>query len=601
MTERVANQEVEAIRQSNDIVDIVGEYVQLKKQGRNFFGLCPFHSENTPSFSVNQDKQIFHCFGCGKGGNAITFMMEIEGFTFQQTMAYLAEKAGKPIPQDFQDTSSNHSSEDQAILEAHQWLTKLYHHLLRHSQDGKQALAYLHQRGFTDETIDQFQIGYSPNSRDFVVQFLEKKGFHRQTMVKAGLLTTNDQEHYYDRFRGRAIFPIRNHIGKTVGFVGRAIDGQEPKYLNSSDSSLFQKSKLLYNFDLARSEIRRKNEAILFEGSLDVMAAYQANVKNGIASLGTSLTETHAKMLRRYVDTVLLCYDGDDAGQEATYKALKLLKKTGCTVKVGAMPHEYDPDSYIQSYGENAFVSNVIHHSESDMTFLMRYYKKDFNLQQEGDRIRYVESVIDEIAQLERPIERDHFIRELAEEFSLSLDILKQELNARIQSNQQMTDKRTNFGHTNHGSNWKLPERKAFHNAERQLIAYMLQDEMIAEKVKEEIGSRFNIEAHQIIVTYLYGYYEEGNEPDPSHFLTYIDDADIQQIVVELSMVENDWEITNRELDDYIRIILAEQTDHAKIKQLEKEQKQIEKSDPLKAAQIAMEIIQIKKQLKNLI
>lgn len=511
MTNHVSDEIIESIRQANDVVDVVGDYVQLKKQGRNYFGLCPFHSENTPSFSVNQDKQIYHCFGCGKGGNIFTFIMEMEGFTFQQTLHYLAEKSGQIVPDLKQSDHKTPSSEEQAILEAHQWLTKLYHHLLRHTKDGKQALAYLHDRGFSDEVINLFQIGFSPLSRDFVAQFLEKKGFHKQVMVNAGLLTTNGNGEYFDRFQGRVIFPIRNPIGKTIGFGGRTITDQEPKYLNSPESSLFRKSNLLYNFDIARSEIRKKGEAILFEGYADVIAAHQAGVLNGVASLGTSLTETHASLLRRYVDTVLVCYDADNAGLSATYKAIKLLKKVGCTIKVAALPYKYDPDQFIQEFGEVKFRTQVIEVANTEMSFIMKFLKKDFNLNLEGDRLHYVEKVIEEIALLHSSVERDYYLRELADEFKLSYDALTQELMSQMRNVQKNDDNQQRFGNTKGGNQQNYPVNKkkqlppAYKNAERQLLAYMLQNVNIAEKVKETIGSKFNSEQYQIIATHLYG------------------------------------------------------------------------------------------------
>ncbi|MGN8645508.1 DNA primase [Gracilibacillus sp. HCP3S3_G5_1] len=605
MANQVSDETIESLRQANDVVDIVGEYVHLKKQGRNYFGLCPFHSENTPSFSVNQEKQIYHCFGCGKGGNVITFIMEMEGYSFQQAIRHLAEKAGHSIPELKDSRMERANSGEQTMLDAYQWLVKLYHHLLRHSKDGKKALEYLYNRGFSDEAIDQFQIGYSPTSKDFIPQFLEKKGFHKQVMANAGLLTAGNDGNYYDRFQARVIFPIRNHLGKTVGFVGRTITDQEPKYLNSPESSLFKKSQLLYNFDLARSEIRKQGEVILFEGSADVISAYQAGVKNGVASLGTSLTESHANLLRRYVDTVLLCYDGDDAGQNATYKAIQLFKKVGCNIKVAPLPYKYDPDQYIQEFGREKFREQVINAADSEIVFLMKYLKRNFNLKLEGDRLQYVEKVIGEIAQLESSIERDHYIRELAEEFTISYDALSQELKSRMQNIKKNDDNRGRFGNTNGGNQEKYRSKSlhvlppAYQNAERRLIAFMLQNAHIAEKVQETIGSKFNVEQHQIIVTHLYGYYEEGNQPDPSHFLTYLDDANLQQTVVELSMMDYSWEMSEKELQDYIHLIQSEQTDNEKIKQLKQKMKQLEKTDPKEAAKIAMEIIKIKQQSKN--
>ncbi|SDK53983.1 DNA primase [Sediminibacillus albus] len=604
MSGQIPEETIEEIRKSNDIVDVVGEYVQLKKQGRNYFGLCPFHGEKTPSFSVTQDKQIFHCFGCGKGGNAVTFLMEIEGYSFFDALKHLADKSGLSLPESYQasDSQQNVSTENQDVLRAYEWLTKLYHHLLRHTKEGKEGYQYLIDRGFTDNIIDTFQLGFSPSSREFIVQFLEKKGFHPQTMVKAGLLSMNDQQQISDRFRGRVIFPIRNHLGKSIAFGGRSINNQEPKYLNSPESELFHKGKLLYNFDLARSNIRKKEEAVLFEGYVDVISAYKAGVTNGVATLGTSITEAQAKLLRRYVDTVVICYDADKAGIQASYKAAKILKNAGCTVKVANMPDGTDPDEFIQQYGGERFKTEVIDLSDTYMSFLMRYLKRDYNLNLEGDRIQYVESVLDEVALIERPVEREHYLKELANEFELSMDTLSQEIQARRQKIGPRQDK---IGQKSNTIMAKAPYKAkkllpAYHNAEKQLISYMLNDRTIAEKVKEELGGAFNVENHQVIVTYLYAHYEEGHGPNVSHFVEKLPDPSIQGLVVEIAMMPIHQDISDREINDYIRLIRNEHSDEAKIKSLKAEQKMAEKqNEPVKAAQIAMEILEIRKQLKN--
>src|SRR5699024_5846232 len=334
MPYKIPDDIIEKIRKSNDIVEVVGEYVQLKKQGRNFFGLCPFHGEKTPSFSVTPEKQIFHCFGCGKGGNVITFLMEMEDYSFYEALAFLANRAGVEIPEAFSQKGQVNSGEYSDILSAHNWLAKLYHHLLKHAKDGEEGYQYIKDRAIRDETIDVFQLGFAPNVKDFTAEFLAKKGFHRQELVKAGLLSIQEDNSVTDRFRGRVIFPIRNHLGKTIAFAGRSMTNHDPKYLNSPEYELFQKGKMLYNFDLAKKHIRKKNEAVLFEGYMDVISAWQAGVKNGVATMGTSLTEFQARLLRRYVDTIILCYDADRAGQDATYKAAKLLRQAGCRVKV---------------------------------------------------------------------------------------------------------------------------------------------------------------------------------------------------------------------------------------------------------------------------
>ncbi|WP_138415746.1 DNA primase [Aquibacillus sediminis] len=602
MPGQIPEETIEQIRKSNDIVDIVGEYIQLKKQGRNYFGLCPFHGEKTPSFSVAQDKQIFHCFGCGKGGNVVTFIMEIEGYSFYQAITYLAEKSGQELPEQIQQKNEHHSSEHQDVLKAYEWLTKLYHHLLRHTKEGKEGYHYLLDRGFTDEIIDAFQLGFSPKSKDFVVQFLENKGFHRQTMVKAGVLTANEENDVTDRFRGRVMFPIRNHTGKCVGFGGRTITDQQPKYLNSPETELFQKGKLLYNFDLARPQIRAKSEAVLFEGYMDVISAYQAGVTNGLATLGTSITESQAKLIKRYVDTIIICYDSDQAGIQASHKAAKLLKKVGCTVKVANMQHGMDPDDYIREYGADRFKKEVIDLSDPYMTFLMKYIRKDFNLNLEGDRIQYVENVLDELAQIDKPVEREHYLKELANDFDLSWQTLAQEISTRRQKVGVQQDKPKQTSHTNIITKPVKTKKllPAYHNAERQLIAYMLTDVTIADKVKEELGGAFNVDEHKVIVTYLYAFYEEGHESNISQFIEFLPDHATKELVVQIGMIPIHDDITSQEINDYIRTIYLEQSDKVKINQLKAKQKEAERqNDPVKAAQIGMEILEIQRQLKN--
>ncbi|UFU01385.1 DNA primase [Radiobacillus kanasensis] len=604
MASQIPEELVEEIRKANDIVDVIGEYVQLKKQGRNYFGLCPFHGEKTPSFSVTQDKQIFHCFGCGKGGNVVTFLMEIEGFNFTQAIHFLADKSGHVLPKEMQTSSrQEQTQESQDVLSANEWLTKLYHHLLRHSKDGKEAYQYLVDRGFTDESIDTFQLGFAPNSKDFTAQFLEKKGFHPQQMVKAGLLSAKEDQQVTDRFRGRVMFPIRSHLGKTVAFGGRALNGQEPKYLNSPESELFRKGTMLYNFDLARPHIRREQEVILFEGYVDVISAYNAGIQNGVATLGTSITEAQAKLLRRYVDQIIICYDGDQAGLHASYKAARLLKQVGCVVKVAHLTNDLDPDEFIQTYGADRFRNEIIKASDTYPSFMMRYIKKDYNLKLEGDRIQYVEKVLDEIALIEKPIEREHYLKELANEFSLSMDTLSLEIESRLQKLGNKQDKGYQKRHTNTIKSKRDATGKllpAYHNAEKQLLTYMMADESIARKVLEELGGNFNVEKHKVIVTYLYAFYEEGNAPNVSHFVEQLPDAELQSYVVELALMPTRPDISDREISDYIKIIRTEQSDHVLIKSLRDEQKLAEQqSDPLKAAEIAMKILEIQKQIRS--
>lgn len=599
----IPEETVEKIRKANDIADVISEYVQLKKQGKNYVGLCPFHAEKTPSFSVTQDKQIFHCFGCGKGGNVINFIMEMESYSFYDALKLLANRSGVELPTKDMPQQSSLSQENQTILSANEWLQKLYHHLLRFTKDGKEGYQYLLDRGITEEVIDQFQLGFAPNVKDFVPEFLRKKGYHQQTLVKAGLLSLRDDNTVVDRFRGRVIFPIRNHLGKTVAFGGRAIAGQEPKYLNSPESDLFQKGKLLFNFDQAKKHIRSTGEVILFEGYMDVIAAFQADVKNVIATLGTSLTENQAKLLRRYVDTVIICYDSDYAGIEAAYKAANLLRQTGCEVKVAFMEDGMDPDDYIRTYGGEAFNNKVIKASDTYMSFYMRYMKKNYNVNLEGDRIHYIEIILKQLATIDNAVEREYYLKELSEEYDLTMDALNQEIQ-KIRQNMGMNkDRQQKKRYTTNNEKGSASAKKmlpAFQNAERRLLAYMLKDVAITEKVQDTIGGSFNMEIHQVIATHLYAYYEEGHPADVSLFIDRLTDEKIIQAVIEIAMIPLNEDISDQEINDYIWTILAENKDMTAIRKLKEEQRQAEKqSDPIKAAKIAMEIIEIQKQLKK--
>ncbi|AXI09480.1 DNA primase [Oceanobacillus zhaokaii] len=602
MANQIPEEVIEEVRKSNDIVEVTGEYVQLKKQGRNYVGLCPFHGEKTPSFSVTQEKQIFHCFGCGKGGNVITFLMEIENYSFQETIKVLANRSGVALPETGIRQEPTVSNDNQSVLSAYEWLTKLYHHLLRYAKDGKEGYQYFKDRGISDEAIDIFQLGYAPNLKEFTAEFLNKKGFNQAILVKAGLLSLQDDNSVTDRFRGRVMFPIRNNLGKTIGFGGRTISGGDPKYLNSAESELFQKSKLLYNFDLAKKHIRKENEVILFEGYMDVISAYQADIKNVIATLGTSLTEGQAKLLKRYVDTVIICYDGDKAGLEATYKAANLLRKVGCQIKVANLKDNMDPDNFIKMHGGEAFNNEVIQASDTYISFYMRYLMKDYNLSLEGDRITYIEAVVKELAMVESSVEREYYLQQLSKEYNISVETLASELQGHRQKVGAHQDKSDKNRYTNKAINYRHNKKMlpAYHNAERKLLSYMFQDAFITEKVRDEIGAGFNVDAHKIIATHLYAFYETGHSPDVSVFIENLTEQELKQLVTEIAMAPIEEEISDKEINDYIRIIHSQNNDVVSIQLLKEQQKLAEQQkDPLKAAQIAMQIIEIRKQLKH--
>ncbi|MBS8264938.1 DNA primase [Mesobacillus boroniphilus] len=601
MAERIAEEKVNEIRQAVEIVDVIGDYVQLKKQGRNYFGLCPFHGENSPSFSVSPDKQIYHCFGCGAGGNVFSFLMDIDGLSFQEAAVKLAERAKIELKLEGPAAGKNTQLPEgsKQMIEAHELLRKFYHHLLVNTKEGQDALEYLLNRGFTQESIDRFQIGYALPSWDFAVKLLEKRGFSLNLISKAGLVIQRENdETYFDRFRNRIMFPILDHQGNTIAFSGRALGGEEPKYLNSPETQIFNKSKILYNFHLARGSIRKQQQAVLFEGFADVISANRAGVENGVATMGTSLTEEHISLLKRNVQAVTICYDSDKAGIEAAFRASNMLSKAGLPVRVATMPDGMDPDDFIKVHGEEKFRNDIIGSSATLMAFKLIYYRRGKNLQNEGDRLQYIEEVLKEISTLDKAVEKDLYLRQLANEFSLSLDALVQQINQLAQASgpKRQNQPRAESRPASYARKSEL--KPAYHTAERRMIFHMMRDADVAYKVQEMLaGSTLNIDEHQAIITYLFAYYEKGHDPDPSAFLNYLQDNKLKRVVADIEMMPLNEEINDQELSDYIKQVLNYQK-MLKIKEKMAEQKQAERqNDFLRAAAIATEIIQLRKTL----
>ncbi|MCF6137953.1 DNA primase [Pseudalkalibacillus berkeleyi] len=603
MGTRIPEETIERIQKSNDILEIVGEYVQLKKQGRNYFGLCPFHDEKSPSFSVSAEKQIYRCFGCGKGGNVISFLMEIEGFSFIETIKNLADRTNIELPQLPSSPQNDHATKEKEIMkEGHELLARLYHHCLTNTEYGQKAKEYLYNRGFTDEMIDHFQIGFAPESWDFATSFLQKRNFTLQTMEEAGILAKREFDRkFYDRFRSRIMFPIWDTQGKNIAFGGRIMGDGEPKYLNSPETRIFHKSKTLYGYHMARPDMRKDDKAILFEGYVDVIAAWKAGITNAVATLGTSLTQDQAKLLSRNVNTVVICYDSDQAGINAAFRATEHIEKMDCNVRIAQMPPGLDPDDYIQNYGGERFKQDVLGASLTVMAFKMQFMRRGKNLQDEGERMRYIEEILHEIAKLPKAVERDHYLRQLAEEFNLSLDALKQQQYQAFVNQKRNKD---NVGRNRENNPKKFIGQStrllpAFHNAERILLAHMLKDVSIAEKVEELLGGAFNIDEYSAIAAYLYAYYAEGHTPDISLFLERVDDQRLKQVVTELAMLTINEDISDQELYDYVHQI-QKYPKLLKIQEKEKDKNRAEREqDMVEAARIAMEIVNLKKALKS--
>jgi DNA primase len=599
---RLSQDKIEEIRKSLDIVDVIGEYVRLSRQGKSYVGLCPFHSERTPSFSVSPDKQLYHCFGCGAGGNVFTFIMEIESLSFPEAVQFLAEKANIDIGTDetvrSPEADPQHRDRRQ-LTEGMELLTKFYHYLLTTAKYGAPGMHYLRERGFTAEMIERFRIGYAVNSWNAAASLIAKRHIDSGQMLKAGIIGDRGfGNRYFDRFRNRIIFPIFNMRGRPVAFGGRTIADAKPKYLNSPESAIFHKGNILYGYHLARQSIRKLNQVVLLEGYVDVVRAHQAGVTNSVASMGTSLTERQASVLLRMADTIVICYDSDDAGIEASFRAAGMLTGEGKVIKIAKMPQGFDPDDYIRKFGGERFKRDVIGASRTLMTFKMDYLRRKRNLSDEGDRLLYIEDVLGEIAKLHRAVERDHYLRLLSEEFSISLDALKHQERQIFR-----TMKRHSSGSGGPSAavpgvqTGRLPN--ANETAERLLLAHMMSSREIADRVRDEIGGAFSVPVHQVLAAYLYAFYEEGHPPDEGLFIQRIDDPRLQQKAVELSLIPLDRRAEDREIDDCIRQIVR----HARaavISDLEEERKEAERSgDNQRAAQLLSEMIEKKKQLNS--
>ncbi|GAB7386334.1 DNA primase [Bacillaceae bacterium] len=611
MARPIPEELIDQVRNHFDILDVVAEYVQLKKSGRYYFGLCPFHSEKTPSFSVSPDKQIFHCFGCGAGGDVISFIRKIEGLEFLEAVKFLADKAGIPWPLDEEKSAGSAEAEEKNLmLRAHELVAKLYQHILWKTEYGRIGLEYYQKRGFSPATIKEFSLGYAPDAWDLAANFLRRRRFPPELMVKAGLLVhkeTGDgkEDRFFDRFRGRAIFPIWDSQGRVVAFGGRVLGDGQPKYLNSPETPLFNKSFHLYNLHRARPEIRKKQQAVLMEGYVDVITAWQAGIRNAVATLGTALTERQARILRRNAEQVVICYDSDAAGQEAAVKAGDLLAAAGCSVKVALMPKGLDPDEYIRRYGGEHFAKNILLQAVTLTAFKLQHLRISYELQDEADRMRYIQAALTVISRLRNAVERDHYLRRLAEEFHLSLDALKEEQRHIFRKLKKKEAKRDNLENkwNNSINNGKRlvanPVHPAYYNAERYLVALMMRNREIAEQIREKIGGAFNVDEFAALSAYLYAYYAEGNAPDPGKFMQRLRDDRLIETASELAVAEINENVTEKEIADYIKKVLnyPKWLEIERLKEEMKRQERIE--NHMEAARLGMEIFRLQKELKE--
>ncbi len=412
-----------------DIEDIVSDYVSLQNKSGRMWGLCPFHHEKTPSFSVSKDKQIFYCFGCHEGGNVISFLMKIDKLTFPEAIERLAERAGIPLPENTSDADYEKNKQRRLkIYEINKKAGQFYYQNLT-GENGKHALDYLKSRGLDDKTIKKFGLGYASDEWDSLLNHLTEQGYKKAQINEAGLCLIKN-EHAYDNFRNRIMFPIFNVFGDVIGFGGRVMDDSTPKYLNTSDTFAFNKRRNVYALNFVKA-IKRIQSVVLVEGYMDVISLYAKGIYNAVATLGTALTKEQALLIKRYVPLVYIAYDGDAAGQKATLKAIEILESVGLKAKVIVFSEGVDPDEYIKTNGYNAFVAQAKHALDA-VNYRLDRLKEGHDLSAYEGKSAYVVGACEIIKSLQNPIEREQYIIRLGKETGHSLQAIKDQISSQI-------------------------------------------------------------------------------------------------------------------------------------------------------------------------
>lgn len=549
---RIEQETINEIREKNDILDVVSEYVKLEKRGRNYIGLCPFHDEKTPSFSVSEDKQICHCFGCKKGGNVFQFIQEIKDIPFVEAVKELGSRVDINVESNEPSSSEAIVDDHIKMIEMHELMANNFHYILKHTEEGEEALAYLKSRGFTDELINDRKIGYSPNHSKFTHDFLEKNGYDAVLAFEAGLLSRNDETFdYFDRFRDRIIFPLLNFQGKTVGFSGRTYTDQTPKYLNSPETPIFQKRKMLYNIDRARKFIRQNDEVILLEGFMDVIKADQADIKQVVATMGTALSKEHIIMVKKLASNVTLLYDGDFAGNEAALNVGKILLNEGINVYVVHLPKKMDPDDYITEYGNEAFKSFVDSQKQSFVGFKAQqlYYANENNdLKHE----QHLEELINDINLIRSDFLRKKVLQQVADLYKVDVNSLKNQLSPNIVQN--------TIDYDQYVPDFKEKKLDKVGRAEQALIKHFMNQKQLFLEYHSRINQEdFTSLNNRVIFSRLNGYYKNNDVFNISDFSSYIEDHNIMETVMYLdSLLIND-DPESEEIEDYINIISPEE------------------------------------------
>lgn len=417
---------IEEVRSRNDVVDLIGSYIKLTKKGSSYFGLCPFHNEKSPSFSVSRDKQMYYCFGCGAGGNVFTFVMEYENYTFVEAVKYLAERAGIKLPEvEVTEEQKRIQNKRQRLLDIHKMTARYFYYHLK-SKNGANARAYFEKRCLSMETIAHFGLGFSNPYRDDLYQFLKGKGYDDQILKDSGLVTIDEKYGAHDKFWNRVMFPIMDVNNKVIGFGGRVLGDGTPKYLNSPETLLFDKSRNLYGLNFARTS--RDPFMIICEGYMDVIAMHQAGFTNAVASLGTAFTLQHGILLKRYTEEVRLAYDSDEAGVKAALRAIPILRSAGLRIRIIHMNPYKDPDEFIKNLGVEAFKERI-EQAENSFMFEVSILERSYDLGDPDGKTRFFNEVAKRLLNFDQELERNNYIEAIARKYSISFENLQKLVN----------------------------------------------------------------------------------------------------------------------------------------------------------------------------
>jgi len=546
------------IRESNDIVDVISQYITLKRVGSNFLGLCPFHNEKTPSFSVSSTKQMYHCFGCGEGGDVISFIMKYLSLDFVEALKLLAKRSNIVIDEKVTDKDLEKEKEKEIIYSINKEAARYFYENLVNDVN---ALRYLYKRGINDKTIKVYGLGYSQKSWDGVLSFLQKKGYPMELIEKAGLIIKHsDGNRYYDRFRDRVIFPIIDTRGRIIGFGGRTIGDIQPKYLNSPDTPVFSKGNNLYGLNIAKKYCR--DRVILVEGYMDVISLYQYGINYSVASLGTSLTSNQSRLLKRYSNNIYICYDSDNAGINAANRALDILKEENINARVLLLPEGKDPDDFIKENGSNKF-EKLFDSSYNYIDFKIIFYKKKYNLNTLEGKIAFTKEISNMLMQVESPVELDAYINKVSLETGISKNAIIEEIQKKRngQVNSVAKDKYINIKYRNTNKYNILPVNYNLEPghlmAEKNLLNFLLSDKRLFNHIKDKFKPEdFLDQVYRRVAEIVFSIYDNKESIHPDDITVYFEGEELEKVkeVINIkSDVNEDEKI--KAVEDYIKKI----------------------------------------------